>query len=271
MKSKLFKGALSVIAFVSLFYGRTERIHMGVFLVIVMFYILHESHHLRIERIQQNHALIGQKTGLKVLFFAFHMIAVLVIDSLPFLLGVLILEVFFTLLSKIKLKHMIEVMALPMTYVLLSIVAFRLSELSYESVILISLRAFVAFTTLLSFLLMTPMHELITFLSGKLPKLVVDLLYLIHHDIFVFLKHSHEVSRAVRVRGGSLNVKTAALQGVSIFMKSMHFSTLHSRALETRNVGERIEFLTRKKDPRVSLGLLLELMLLSGGIVVSII
>jgi len=244
--------------------------------------VLNRHRHTRLIMIDvfaQSSSLNDINPALKLLA-VFLLIIICIASRSPFvgLFLCLLSPAFVVGVGKMRLREYIQLLALPLSFLLLSgfallfqtapidtgIFSFRIfgiwfyvSEATQIRTALVIMRALGALSCLYMLSLTTPMTEIIGVLRRiRCPEVLSDLMYLIYRYIFILLSMHYIMKDAAKSRLGYINyrtsLKTTAMLYSELMSRSFRQASTNFDAMESRCYDGGIRFLDRKEKVTVS-------------------
>jgi len=287
--------ALLSLAFIwCLFYGRLPVPVLAIFgISLALFLYLNNRHKhtefISIDVVAQFSRLKTVNATLKIITLLALMIVSVALSNaytgVFLVLAMLVLAVF---VGGIKLHEYIQILALPVSFLLIGGLAllfevrpeaagvlgfnlfglwFTVSAEAQLNTALVIARSLGAISCLIVIGMSTPMPEIIAVLRRfRCPELIIDLMYLIYRYIFILLALYHEMNAAAKSRLGlkdyRTSLRTTARVYSNLLARSHHFASQNFDAMESRCFDQGIRFLEQCNNVRayqvaVSVALLL--------------
>lgn len=267
----LFYGKITVMPFVLL-----------IFVLGIVFSFFQKKHHhhdafLAIDCFAQNSKLNAYHPALKMCVAVGYIFLSIAANSLLVSVFLMVTMTALTIYTgRMSLHHYVSIFMIPITFILLSALAilleisphpfgvlnisvgqwyFCVTQASQTKALLMICKAFGAVSCLYMLCLSTPMYQIINVLRrAKLPKVVVELMYLIYRYIFVLLETQNHMRNAAESRLGYRNyhtsIKTMLNSSMNLLFLSFRRSSDCFAAMESRCYDGDIVFWEEKSHIR---------------------
>ncbi len=215
------------------------------------------SLHHTLEGYTVSNKLVNIRTGDKIFFSIFTLIIAVYTQSLFLLLLILFTMSCITIWSGVRIKHYLELMTIPLTFLLpsilvlaflrgsepvltFSIIGMHLAMMreGLELGALLMMRSMTGISCLFFLIMTTPIAEMLdTMKKFRMPEIVVELSFMVYKLIFVLIEEMESTKKAQDARLGYLRgnrIKSLSLLLSAMLVRSLEKAQNMERALEAR-------------------------------------
>lgn len=274
----MFTAILTAIVVWCLFYGQLPKMLLvAICIAFFIFFILQGKHNharfLTIDVLAQSSRLNKVNSGLKlVAVLLFMVLSISARSPVVGLFLTIVISVFIVWIGGLKLHDYIHLLALPVTFLLLSGLAllfevtrqpagvlnlhlfgfwFCVTESTQTNTALVMARTLGAVSSLYLLSLTTPMAEIIGVLRrAHCPNVIINLMYLIYRYLFIILSMYYTMKDAAKSRLGFESYRTSIRTTGSIYSnllaRSYRQANRNYDAMESRCFDEDIRFLEHR-------------------------
>ena len=203
-----------------------------------------------IDRISYRNSIKNINPIIKIFLAFIVLILILVTNNIElFIFNFIVANCIMLFIIKVKIKELIQLYAIPMFFILTTIISILWVK---GDVTIFILRSMTSISVVYTLICSTPIIDFdYVFYKLKFPKIFRELFLLIYKYIFVLFDVKNKLLDAQKSRLGYFkyknSIKSFSILAVSILRKTEYYSSSSYKAMESR-LGKEFLFLHRKYD-----------------------
>lgn len=218
---------------------------------------MHKEHTVYMEQYAYASKIRHSNASLKTAFSIAVLLLCVVLDSIPVSVFVILSMMAVTVgIGKIRLADYISLMGIPLFFIVFGGIALIFTTHDAGRTAGVTLRAVGGISAFYFLVLSTPVSEILTvFRKCRLPKLFIELMYLIYRFIFVLTDVWNSMNTAAQARLGYVDYKTSlrTFGGIAgnLLILSMRKADAFYNAMESRCYTGELCFLEESEKCRL--------------------